>query len=109
MINPYTSFTEEEFNAINEELLAVGDENIEELATNEGFCGFLKERLTDAQFNIIEKYRKMLYDRAVNECIKEYNNDFSIENELLREENRQTYLESATPTSTCYYDEKGKL
>ena len=107
--NPYSEFTDEEFEAINKELLAVGDEDAEELATNENSCGYIRDRLTDKQFEIIEKYRKMLYDRCVQECKEKYNNDFTIENDKLRKEKKERYEISDTPTFSSYYDEDEKL
>ena len=107
-INPYTDLSDEEFDQLDKELLAVGDEGIDDLEPGAVFF-FERSKLTDAQYNVVEKLRQKMYNDDLQNCIERYNNNFTIENEKLRKNIRRIYGGSNTPTGACYYDEDGKL
>ena len=99
--------SDEDFDELNDKLISITGEDVDALTD----CGtyFVKSKLTQEQLDIIQEYTNRVNDKKLEKIYDRYNNNFSIENPIIREENKKDYEVGLTPTDTAYCDENGLL
>ena len=89
------------------EILEETGKNIEDIL--EETEDSIKAELNEHCIELIDKYKKKVADRLNKRERKKYGDNYSIDNEKLREHNKEMYNGGFTVTSNLYYDENKKL